>query len=195
MNKINNIKYEISVNSFGKIEKPILNIKLEKKIVFYLNHSKKYFKYNKPNGQIFNYVVIKHFKPNVFYDKKSIINIVEINDLISIYDKENNRILIVKILSEIKTETSKYIKIIKEVILSCNKHKIIYKGCENCENSILEIINIKYNFYKQYLNERYSIEDFYCCYRDIEIIKDIVNVKKFNNNNMFSIQSAKYNKI
>ena len=154
-NNNNYIKYEISVNPFGKTENQLLNIKLEKKIVFYLNHSKKYFKYNKPNEQIFNYVVIRHFKPSIFYDKKSIINIVEINDLISIYDKENNRILIVKILSEIKTETSKYIKIVKEVILSCNRHKIIYKGCENCENSILKIINIKYCLYKQYLNERY----------------------------------------
>ena len=42
MNKINNIKYEISVNSFGKIENPILNIKLEK-IQLINTHIKKKF--------------------------------------------------------------------------------------------------------------------------------------------------------
>lgn len=182
------IKYEISFNPLKKMSNYVDSIKYDKKISCYLNHKTK---------KIGNYIRIKVIE-NILKEKDELLFIKRIkkNDIISIYDKENNKILIIKILSDLKKETSKNLKIIKYSNISCITHNIISEGCSVCEKSIAKIINIGIVNYNEYLDKKYLIDNFYCCYRNIKVIKEIFNVKKsYVGNGVFYIQPVKYNKI
>ena len=178
-NYINNeILYEISFNPLKKMSSYINSIKHDKKISCYINHTIK---------KIENFICIKNVE-NIFKKRDEYLFMYEIkkNDIISIYDKEKSKILIVRILSDLKYETSKNIKIIAYKNISCITHNNIFEGCVVCEKSIAKVINIDIENYNEYLYEKYTIEDFYCCYRNIEVLKEIFNVKKsFVNNKKY----------
>lgn len=173
------IKFEIRNNPWKKTKNQIRNILDENKLTCPWNHHKHYYD-DIDNKRKFAHIFI---------------NQVCINDYVSVYESKTNKILIVKIVSNLKKEISKNLKIIKNKNNLCGNHQIVIADCDDCSNSIFKIINIKHDKYNEFLNENYIFENFYCYYRDIKPIK-ILNKEdssQFSNNFRSSIRRRKYN--
>jgi len=163
------IKYQMRNNFFGKTSRQIDSIINSKKIICPWNHFKKFYD-----------LLDRDYKFS-----KIFINEFKINDLVLVQESGNENILIVKILSELKKEINPYLKIIR--------HKKILPIQPN-ENDVIKVININFEFKEitPYLNESFSIENFYCYYRDIEIIA-IINKRTVKNLPELRNSIGKYN--
>ena len=102
-----------------------------------------------------------------------------------------------------RNKTTKYLHnnsiniflVIKDRNKLCGNHQIIIADCDDCRDSIFDVINIKYDKYHEFLNENYIFENFYCYYRDIKPIKELnkEDSPQFSNNFRSSIRRRKYN--
>ena len=138
-------------NFWGKTSNQLENVKTSKKLICPWNHMKCF--YDKIDK---NYKYAKIF-----------INKIKIDDFVLIQG-DSEKVLIVKIKSDLKKEISSHLKIIR-------KNTIDKLEPIKSDNLIIKILNINNNLehIKEYLNEKYLVENFYCYYRDCEIIVEI----------------------
>ena len=168
------IKFEIRNNMWGKTKNQIRNILDENKLSCPWNHTKSHYDnidINKKYARIF-------------------INEININDYVLVHENKNENVLLTKILSELKKEISNNLKVVKKKSLLHKEHDIIVADCNECNNSIVEVINIKHDNYKQYLNENYIFENYYNYYRDIDPIKQFLKKDFYVNNFRGSIRHS-----
>ncbi len=112
-----------------------------------------------------NQLVIKNTKNYI-----ENINKLKQGDVVSLFDKKNNTILIFRITSEIKYSDIENIKIISRLNKKCI-HKKFNSECFDCLDNIITINN-SFNVH-EFLNDDVIIEKYYSIYKEIEIIEEL----------------------
>lgn len=170
----NNIKAVLRQNQWQKACGVFDTIKYTKKIICPSGHTKDICEsYNR--GE---YSAIK-YNPNVFINK------LNINDKLLLIDREEKQhSLLIEIKSGIKSGIISDLKILRK--RHCHHIPILY-GCDSCNESVEKIFSTEYykkniTEFTQYLNEDYIIENMWCLYRDISIVKEINNDNQFYHN-------------
>ena len=163
-------------------KKLIENIKISQKLFIPWFHlltekSKNYLKVNditklidsntnyEINDETENQLVIKNTKNYI-----ENINKLRKGDIVSLFDKKNNTILIFRITSEIQYSEIEKIKIISRLNKKCI-HKKFNSECFHCLDNIITITN-SFNVH-QYINDNVIIEKYYSIYKEIEIIEEL----------------------
>ena len=91
-------------------------------------------------------------------------------DVVSLFDKKNNNILILKIKSNVKYSNIDNIKIVSRIDKKCI-HKKFDSSCLECLDNIITITN-SFEIHN-YLDEDVIIEKYYSIYKEIEIIEEL----------------------
>ena len=176
---------EIKINNKTLLE----NIKISKKLFIPWFHllpqdSKDYFKVtnitklidiniNQQNSVLNNgnnQLVIKD--NNIKNTNNYLENIDKIKegDVVSLFDKKNNNILILEIKSNVKYSNIDNIKIVSRIDKKCI-HKKFDSSCLECLDNIITITN-SFEIHN-YLEEDVIIEKYYSIYKEIEIIEEL----------------------
>ena len=163
-------------------KKLIENIKISQKLFIPWFHllsekSKKYLKViditklidSNPNHKINyeneNQLVVKNTKNYI-----ENINKLKQGDIVSLFDKKNNTILIFRITSEIQYSEIENIKIISKLNKKCI-HKKFNSECFDCLDNIITITN-SFNVH-EFIDDNVIIEKYYSIYKEIEIIEEL----------------------
>ena len=112
-----------------------------------------------------NQLVIKNTKNYI-----ENINKLKQGDIVSLFDKKNNTILIFRITSEIKYSDIENIKIISRLNKKCI-HKKFNSECFDCLDNIITITN-SFNVH-EFIDYDVIIEKYYSIYKEIEIIEEL----------------------
>jgi len=91
-------------------------------------------------------------------------------DVVSLFDKKNNNILILEIKSNVKYSNIDNIKIVSRIDKKCI-HKKFDSSCLECLDNIITITN-SFEIHN-YLDEDVIIEKYYSIYKEIEIIEEL----------------------
>ena len=165
--ELNNDKIEISSimrqNQWGVHEDVFGTIKLTNKLICpsaHINEINKLFNKNEYNNQKYS---------NIFIKK------IQINNYVLILDRQYKKGLIVKILSNPKTEKINNVIILRDN--TCKDHNPI-SNCIKCNQSVKMVFSTEYfknnsDKFIEFLNEKYHFENMYAIIRDIEIIGEI----------------------
>lgn len=153
------IDFEMRNNLWGKTDNQLQTIEREKKLICPWNHTQ---------GCIDNFDPNRKFS-NIFIKE------VRIGSVIAIHASDNQNVLIVRVSSELKNETSNYFKIITTKTRDCG-HRVCTIDCDHCHHSVIKVLDIRqteFGVIANYMNENYCFENLYCYYRDIEIITSV----------------------
>ena len=163
------IKFVLRQNQWGVSKNVYDTIKQTKKLICPWAHTKK---------------ICELFNESKWNDKKFykiFINDISLNDYVLVVDRDYKTGLIVKIISQAKTESIDDIIILRQNNL-CS-HIPITDGheCELCHSSMISVFTKKYfkenvDEFLVYLNEDYHFEKMHSIIRDIEIIGEIPNI-------------------
>lgn len=117
---------------------------------------------NDPNN---NQLVI-----NNTYNYLKNIDKIKKGDVVSLFDKKKNNVLILEIVSDIKYSEIHDIKIVSRINKKCI-HKKFNSDCIECLDNIITITN-SYDIHN-YLEEDVIIEKYYSIYKEIKILDEL----------------------
>lgn len=153
------IQFEMRNNHYGKTMHQLQTIETERKLTCPWNHT---------------LGCLENFDPNRKFSR-IFINEVSVGNFIAVHANDNPNVLIVRVLSELKHETSDYYKVITRKTRECG-HRVCTINCDHCHDSVVKVVNIRLSGLDEiaeYMNENYCFENFYCYYRDIEVISSV----------------------
>ena len=122
---------------------------------------------NEPNN---NQLVIKNNNINNTYKYLKNIDKIKKGDVVSLFDKKKNNVLILEIVSDIKYSEIHDIKIVSRINKKCI-HKKFNSDCIECLDNIITITN-SYDIHN-YLEEDVIIEKYYSIYKEIKILDEL----------------------
>ena len=186
------IKFVLRQNQWGVSKNVYDTIKQTKKLICPWAHTKK---------------ICELFLQSKWNDKKFskiFINDIIINDYVLVVDRDYKTGLVVKIISEAKTESIDDIIILRQNNLCSHIPIIEGHECELCHSSMIGVFTKKYfkenvDEFLVYLNEDYHFEKMHSIIRDIEIIGEIPNINaiyqkyKCLQGSICSVKDAKVN--
>lgn len=158
------IKYIIRQNQWGVSTDVFETVKFTKKLICPWGHTKK---------------ICDLFDKSEFNDKKFskiFINDVKINDYMILVDREYKTGLVIKIISEAKSEISNNVFVLRKNNI-CEHIPI---ECDKCSSSVKMVFTSEYFKYNpdkfiEYLNEDYHFEKMHSIMRNVEIIGELSN--------------------
>lgn len=107
---------------------------------------------------------------NNTYNYLKNIDKIKKGDVVSLFDKKKNNVLILEIVSDIKYSEIHDIKIVSRINKKCI-HKKFNSDCIECLDNIITITN-SYDIHN-YLEEDVIIEKYYSIYKEIKILDEL----------------------
>lgn len=148
-----NYSYTMRQNMYDSMSCQLSVLKRRKKLISPWNHTKKQYDDNN----------IRCKYAQVFTD-------IEINSNIVILASDSDKILLVKVISELKKEICDDLFIIRHETRSC-EHDYITHGCKLCVQSIIKIVNCIRDDVEEVKD--FIVEQLYTFYTDIEILQEL----------------------